>query len=213
MPNPGVGGFFHAYSTLKPGRGMIAPMGSKRHVIKDDTTNQGKRAGLVRASAQQVIDDDMQGVPPPLVVVAAEEVKGKALRKVEIAKHTHVDLRGSLLRIQNECDPIGFLMDVVNGKAFEQFIVLEDGKVAAELVAPTMRDRVSVARYLASKLMPNLQITKHVMTPSGDEGNADSTGGMTFAQLVKKAAQEADRMAAEGAPAISAEFTEVAGDE
>ena len=56
-------------------------------------------------------------------------------------------------RIERECDPIGFLMDIVNGNEIEAAPNKDTGEV--ELLRPTVDQRINAAQTLARKLVPD----------------------------------------------------------
>ena len=62
-------------------------------------------------------------------------------------------------RIQREADPIGFLIDVANGKAIKAaFPSKDDGtKTGTVQIYPTLDQRIEAAQYLGKKLMPDLK--------------------------------------------------------
>lgn len=104
-----------------------------------------------------------------------------------------VSVRDNILRIQEEADPIGFLVEVMNGSLFPVQYVDDEGNVAEHYVAAPLDARVQIAKYLANKVLPTLSVTKHVVdVPGGEDGAAsydpNRPGQPSFAQIVQMAA-------------------------
>ncbi|MEE9569503.1 MAG: hypothetical protein V3W37_08965 [Candidatus Binatia bacterium] len=74
------------------------------------------------------------------------------------------DVIGTIAKVVADCDPMGFLEDVVNGKAIESHTVIEDKEgnllTTTLYTTPTLAQRISVARYLGNKYMPNVSVSK-----------------------------------------------------
>lgn len=87
---------------------------------------------------------------------------GKKAKTLDVISPTTLPEVGStVVRIINDCDPAGFLADIVNGKAIECHIVLEDGTVQTIYETPTLNKRIEVARFLAERFMPKIAVVKH----------------------------------------------------
>lgn len=103
-----------------------------------------------------------------------------------------VSVRDNVIRIQENADPIGFLMEVMNGSLFPVQYVDEDGNLAEHYVAAPMDARIQIAKYLANKVLPTLSVTKHVIdTPDPNDNQAydpSRPGQPSFAQIVQMAA-------------------------
>lgn len=105
-----------------------------------------------------------------------------------------VTVRDNIIRIQENADPIGFLMEVMNGSLFPVQFVDENGEIHEHYVAAGMTERVQIAKFLANKVLPTLSVTKHVVDPAGgaDESGAaydpSRPGQPSFAQIVQMAA-------------------------
>ena len=74
----------------------------------------------------------------------------------------------------NKADPIGFLIDVMRGKAIE-CAVLKEGREKKAKLYPTMDERLSAARQLANKIAPDQKAVE-----IGGEG-----GGPVTVQVVR----------------------------
>lgn len=97
-----------------------------------------------------------------------------------------------VVRIINECDPIGFLADIVNGKAIECHIVDPDGKIITIYETPGMNKRIEVAKFLAERYMPKVAVTKHAhLVKNVDEQPRSNDPRGNFEQIVNHAAQSA----------------------
>ena len=69
--------------------------------------------------------------------------------RLESGTRFNTELRN---RILNESDPVGFLMNVMNGEPMSQLI---DGQMT--LSVPDARLRVEAAKHLLKKVMPDLK--------------------------------------------------------
>jgi hypothetical protein len=114
--------------------------------------------------------------------------------QTRVNKPTKLDVKDQLIRIQHEADPVGFLIAAMNGEAFQVHIITEGGEQISVPMQASMKDRIKIAMHLADKLMPNLNLHKHITPPGGDgnSGQLPGASGMTFAQMVAKASSNAD---------------------
>lgn len=111
-------------------------------------------------------------------------------------RHTQMpDVREQIIRIYNEADPVGFLMDIVNGKMIETHAVVEkEGQLEVETtyVQPSIKQRISVAQYLAEKYMPRMAVVNHRHMHQLDQTQKDNPGQRNFAQIVNAASRVVD---------------------
>lgn len=94
---------------------------------------------------------------PRQVTIEADGVH--VIQNVSHAKP--VSIAQNLVRIQQEADPLGFLLKVANGEPIPEYFVREvEGKlvVQVEYTTPTLSQRVQTARYLADKYLPKLSV-------------------------------------------------------
>ena len=105
---------------------------------------------------------------------------------VEIHKTPKPDIKGTVTRIVTECDPIGFLMDVVNGNPIETHYISEDGEITTGHEHASLKQRIEAAKYLADKYMPKVAVVKHAHLVL-DETRKDNA----FDQIVNNAASRA----------------------
>lgn len=144
----------------------------------------GDNADLLTRSIDSAKEGD--GVVKSSVTIlpsARQRVVSQQVRKTPLP-----DVRGNLVRILSDCDPLQFLIDVVNGKAIEHHIVTEDNQVVTVHSTPNMNQRISCAKYLTNKYLPNaprLSVHHHKLDEPDAEG---SMGGRSFTQIVTHAA-------------------------
>ena len=58
-------------------------------------------------------------------------------------------------RIEQECDPIGFMMKVARGESIERRRLSGDGTETLETISPTPEQQIDANVFLARKLMPD----------------------------------------------------------
>lgn len=160
----------------------------------------GRRKGkqithfAVRRRIEDIIGSEMTQVGRPLVVSGNDRPDGTKRREVIVQRAPTVNVRENLLRIQEEADPIGFLVAVQNGDLIPVTYVEDGGDVVTHYVQAGLDQRINVARFLANKVLPTLSVTKHVMaTPDGNEEAPDAydparPGAPSFAKIVQDAA-------------------------
>ncbi len=112
-------------------------------------------------------------------------------RTMEIVRRTEPPQVGeSIVRIINDCDPIGFLDDIVNGKAIQCHIVEEDGNILTVYETPGLNKRIEVAKFLAERFLPKVAVVKHAhlhqQLGETPQGQADTR--TNFEQMVTHAA-------------------------
>ena len=101
-------------------------------------------------------------------------------------------VKENLLRIQQKADPIDFLIRVQNGEAIPSEFVDRNGEVHTAYETASLTDRIGVAKFMASKVLPTLNVTQHILSDSPPEGGAEpGKGGVSFAALVSAAAARA----------------------
>lgn len=142
------------------------------------------------------IDSAMEGsvVIAPVVSLKVRK-NGKRAKQVATIRHTEPpSVSGEVVRIVNECDPVGFLSDVVNGKAIECHVVDEEGQVQTFYETPNLAKRVEVAKFLAERYMPKVAVTKHAhLVKDAREEQGDNHGGrQNFSQIITHAANASD---------------------
>ena len=129
------------------------------------------------------IKSAMAGTPrSPVVDLKVRRRTLERYRPTEIP-----DVRNEIVRIVNDCDPIGFLADVVNGKAIECHIISEDGTIHTIYETPSLTKRIEVAKYLADKYMPKVAVVKHAHLHKMEQKTESN-----FDQMVTHAARSAD---------------------
>lgn len=124
--------------------------------------------GKVRQAIEQALEDKGL-VAHPFTAPAA--INGKPVRVVGV--------RENILKIQMY-DPIEFLGKVMAGEAIPSVYVNEDGSTSQTFEFAPLKERIAIAKFMASKIMP----TMHVVN---DMRNNDDPGKTGFDALVDEA--------------------------
>lgn len=146
-------------------------------------------SGLLVGKVDDVIESDGKVNGRPLVITGR-----RSWREVVRAKPgaAIASVRDNMLRIQEQADPIGFLIEVMNGSMFPVQFVDDDGNIVQHYVTPDMGTRIKIAQFMANKVLPTLSVTKHVLDVPPENGDAayipNAPGQPNFAQIVKMAA-------------------------
>jgi hypothetical protein len=133
-------------------------------------------------------------VPPKLVISGNDYPSGKKRRQViAVRAPTQVlSVKDNLLRIQTEADPMGFLISAQKGDLIACHYVDEEGNIVTKYEQAALADRISIAKFLVNKVLPNLTVTKHLVEQNTGDPEAPvrpgSPGQPSFAQIVSAAA-------------------------
>lgn len=161
----------------------------------------GRRKGkqtthfAIRRRIEDVIGSELTQIGKPLVISGNDRPGGVKRREVVVQRQATVSVRDNLLRIQEEADPLGFLIAVQNGDLIPVSYVDDNGEVVTTFSQAGLDQRISVAKFMATKVLPTLSVTKHVIE-NGDAPDAESDsaydpnrpGAPSFAQIVQEAA-------------------------
>lgn len=148
---------------------------------------------LVENSMNSATDEESDGTFRPPVVSQKVRKNGKRGRiiidNVDVIHHTRApEVLDEVVRIVNECDPIGFLTDIVNGKAVQAYSVDKKGKVHEFYETPTLVQRVRAAMYLADKYLPNVSVIKYGKLHDKDDQKPTQEESQSFSRKVTHAA-------------------------
>ena len=99
----------------------------------------------------------------------------------QISHDKPTSISQNLVRIQQEADPLGFLMRIARGEPIPHFTVTSSG-VEVEYQTPTLGQQITTARYLADKYMPKLSV--HQISSDNDK----QIDGHSWEAVVAKAA-------------------------
>lgn len=140
----------------------------------------------------QSIDSCYNGnvVRSPVVSLKKVRRTGRDASTSNIIRRTEPPtVQESVVRIINECDPVGFLSDIVNGKAIECHVVGEDGQITTFYETPTLKQRLQAASFLAERYLPKVAVVKHAhLHKSADKPTPGEE--RSFGQIVTHAAQK-----------------------
>ena len=114
----------------------------------------------------------------------------KVAHIVRRAEVPHV--QDQIVKIINDCDPIGFLSDIVNGKAIETFEVNAKGQVKSNFVAPSLPQRINAAKFLAERYLPKVGVIKHAHLHKHETSIGKHETGRSFEQIITHAAGKKD---------------------
>lgn len=136
-----------------------------------------------------------------------------ARRGTEVVKFKQTEvktIRDQVIQIQQQADPIGFLIAVQTGALIEvvDIVAGPDGKPVQQIsyVQANLKQRIDTARYLANKVLPSMSVQKVVVEdnrPDQERDALSSTGDPgqpSFAQIVSAAASKAQDAAVKMAP-------------
>ncbi len=118
---------------------------------------------------------------------------GKPAKQVDVIRKTELPHVGdTIVRIINECDPIGFLSDIISGKAIETHIVLEDGRISTIFETPTLNKRVEVAKFMVERFLPKIAVVKHAVLVKdvSESGQGKPDQRTNYQQMVGHAADK-----------------------
>lgn len=160
-----------------------------------------KSNSLTNAIRNVIDNDDIESAQLPLIMGSARD--RLKLEQVQIRQPTRViPIKDQIVRIQQEADPVGFLIAAQNGELFEEIDVVPDPEnpgqvlIAKHYTQATPKQRIEIARFLVNKIMPNLNVTKHIMDETNKDGNVDlknpGKGGQSFDSLVREAARRVE---------------------
>jgi hypothetical protein len=139
---------------------------------------------------EQAIERGLRGEVPDAQVYRPKKINGRPVREVAIVRRQQLpDVRGEMLRILTEADPIGFLIAVTQGMAFETHFITKTGDVVTEYEYADLKERIKVARYLTDKVIPKLAVVRHIVPEDLGGNPAEPSSGMSWAQIVEKAGQ------------------------
>lgn len=142
--------------------------------VIDTTIESAKGGQLVRA---------------PVVNLKVRK-NGKRAKQMDVVRATALpEVGDQVVRIINECDPIGFLSDIVNGKAIQCHVVNEEGTIHTFYETPGLNKRIEVAKFLAERYLPKVAVTKHAhLHKTVDENKGQQDDRTNFDQMVTHAA-------------------------
>jgi hypothetical protein len=117
-----------------------------------------------------------EGVIIPQHVFLPPAIRGQDIRVVQdvAVSSAPPSIKDNVIRITEQCDPIGLLMAVAMGQPVACFGVDEDGKVTVNYETLPLKERMQTIRFLADKVLPRMSITKQA-PPSEDNAAWEAT--------------------------------------
>ena len=108
-----------------------------------------------------------EGVVIPEHVYLPPAIRGQNVRVIQdiAVRSDPPSIKDNVVRISENCDPIGLLMAVAMGQPVACFGVDEDGNVTVEFETLPLKERMQTIRFLADKVLPRMSLTKQVDKP------------------------------------------------
>jgi hypothetical protein len=106
----------------------------------------------------------------PEAVFLPPAIRGKMVHAQYVTDGKPVDIKQHVIRIQDECDPVGLLIAIANGQPVATFTVDEDGETCAAFETLPLKDRITVIKFLSDKVLPRMSVFKKVDAKKGDAG-------------------------------------------
>lgn len=137
------------------------------------------------------------------VIQQAMEQKGLVAEPYTVAQRVNgkkpkvTSLRENLIRI-SEHDPIDFLLRIMAGENVRCKYIDGDGEEHVEFIPVPVKERISIAKFLTSKIMPQMHVVKELK--DGDPDADDGKDG--FEALVDEAIGRGKRKQIEGSAAV-----------
>jgi hypothetical protein len=89
--------------------------------------------------------------------------------KLEVRKLPPPEIIHNVNRVQMECDPVGFLMDIVKGTPIETHVVDSNGEFISEIMMPNLKQRIDAAKFLSRMIQPAKQVHHAHLHGDGDD--------------------------------------------
>lgn len=99
-------------------------------------------------------------------VVSEPPVSGNM--KLEVRKLPPPEIVHNVNRVQMECDPVGFLMDIVKGTPIETQVYTKDG-IQTDIETPNLKQRIDAAKFLSRMIQPAKQVHHAHLHGDGDD--------------------------------------------
>lgn len=117
------------------------------------------------------------GVVIPEHVFLPPAIRGKDIRVIQdvAVSSAPPTISDNVIRITNQCDPIGLLMAVAMGQPVACFGIDEKGDLTVEFETLPLKERMQTIRFLADKVIPRMSITKQVDEKSPDSAAWEAT--------------------------------------
>ena len=108
-----------------------------------------------------------EGVIVPEHVFLPPAIRGQDIRVIQdiAVSSAPPSIKDNIVRITEQCDPIGLLMAVAMGQPVACFGVDDQGNVTIEYETLPLKERLQTIRFLADKVIPRMSITKKVDAP------------------------------------------------
>lgn len=125
----------------------------------------------LKAYTEQAIEAVDTGNPLPTIVHLPPKLRGRKTRIIHDRGVTKAlpDVRGSIVRIQEEVDPIGVLIAIANGMPLSKFVIDKEGNVAIAAEWPGMKERMQAIKALADRVHPRMSVTGRLGAGAPDD--------------------------------------------
>lgn len=152
----------------------------------------GKTAGIpgvLKANTERAMalsEDDLQAIPANVWLPPA--IHGRPFQVVSMLEPGRApSVQENIVRIQENADPIGFLVAVAMGQPVACFEVDEQGKVTVHYETADLQTRIKVNRHLADKVLPRMSLALKKSLPHDDEPDR-----VRSRAVIERAAGQAD---------------------
>jgi len=98
----------------------------------------------------------------PQAVFVPPAMRGKAVLTQYVINDKPVDIQQHVVRIQQECDPVGLLIAIANGQPVPTVTIDESGEPTAAFETLPLKDRITVIKFLSDKILPRMSINKKI---------------------------------------------------
>lgn len=112
----------------------------------------------------------------PEAVFLPPAIRGKFVHAQYVTDGKPIDISKHVIRIQDECDPVGLLIAIANGQPVATFTVDDEGQTIAAFETLDLKDRITVIKFLSDKVLPRMSVfKKQGAAPVDDEWAAAMT--------------------------------------
>ena len=148
---------------------------------------------LVKRGIDDILKGDGVVTPRPMVITGNDYPGGRERRNVvRVHEASSVSrISDQLVRIEQEADPLGFLIAVQRGDLIPVHVVTDEGEVHTTYQQASVNDRITIAKFMVNKILPSLSVTKHLVQndePPEGTGQPGAPGQPSFAAMVSAAA-------------------------
>lgn len=98
----------------------------------------------------------------PEAVFVPPAIRGKMVTVQYVTDGKPTDISAHVIRIEQEVDPIGMLIAVVNGQPIPTFTIDDQGETLVAYETLSLVDRIPLMKWFGDKLLPRMSINKKI---------------------------------------------------